>query len=619
LQKEKVLMKKIRTRVLLNSGVALLAAGILLSAGVEMAIAAPGSAPTVVTGSEVSALPTSAVVAGTVDPNGLATTWYVEYGLGSTYGSTSQAVSVGSGATNVAVTGTITGLAPATSYHFRIVATNTVGTSEGADAMVKTVATPVAPTVATGHVMSVLPSSAVVAGTVDPNGLATTWYVEYGLSLSYGSRTLAVSLGSGTTDLDVSGTLTGLAPATSYYYRVVATNTVGTTYGAQGTVKTSASLVLATVATGHVVSVLPGSAVVTATVDPNGSATTWFFEYGLVTSPVYSSRTEEKGIGSGFGDVVLTGTLSGLAPATSYRYRVVAKNAVGTTYGAEGIVDTSAAPAVITGAASQLTSTSATLNAAVDADGLTTSWYFEYGRTVSYGSKSPATNMAAGPNSTKVAVVISGLTPETTYHFRIVATSSAGTSVGADFVLTTGLSVTLNASTLEVVYGGSVELSGAVASGAAGVYVTIKHEQFNQGSFSTVYTVVSGSGGSWSYSATPKVRTTFEAVTSDGRSSPVVVSVSPRVSLSENGRVLWTRVVGAVSFGNHVLQLQRLTNGLWVTWKHVRLNGNGVTAFITLLPRGTMIRMAIGPFVPGVDQAAPGYLAGFSGSMWYRA
>ena len=55
----------------------------------------------------------------------------------------------------------------------------------------------VAPSVTTGAVSSVTASSAVVNGTVDPHGSATTWYVEYGLTTSYGTNTSAQSAGSG--------------------------------------------------------------------------------------------------------------------------------------------------------------------------------------------------------------------------------------------------------------------------------------------------------------------------------------------------------------------------------------------------------------------------------------
>jgi len=85
-----------------------------------------------------------------------------------------------------------------------------------------------------------------------------------------------------------------------------------------------------------------------------------------------------------------------------------------------------------------------------------------------------------------------------------------------------------------------------------------------------------------------------------------------------SGGLLTTGVIGEISFAGHVFQLQRLSGGLWVTWKHVLLNSNGRVTFATSLPRGrTRIRMAIAPFVLGIDQAAPGSLAGYSRSISY--
>src|SRR5881397_3805291 len=91
-----------------------------------------------------------------------------------------------------------------------------------------------APTAITGPVSSVGATSATVTGTVNPGGVATTWYVEYGTSTGYGSQTAPTSAGSGTADKAVSVSLTGLAQGTTYHYRVVATSTAGTSRGSDG-------------------------------------------------------------------------------------------------------------------------------------------------------------------------------------------------------------------------------------------------------------------------------------------------------------------------------------------------------------------------------------------------
>jgi hypothetical protein len=365
--------------------------------------------------------------------------------------------------------------------------------------------------------------------------------------------------------------------------------------------------------------VKPTSVTVSGAVNGHGTATSWYFQYGPATNPAYGSKTATLVLGAGKGDVSVVSVLSGLAAATSYHYRLVATNGTATTDGVDGVFNTSAAPAVITGAATLVTSSSATLKATVNPEALATTWYFQYGPTTKYGSKTSIKSLPAGPNPTTVTAAVSGLAPHATYHFRIVGSSSAGTSLGADLPVTTDLSVSLNPSIPAVVEGGFVALSGVVASGKGGKQVTIMSEAYGQSSYSGIAAVTTKSGGAWSYSAQPTVRTTYEVSANGGASSPIVVSVSPAVFLTVNhSGTLTTRVVGTPTFAGHVLQLQRLTRGLWVTWKHVLLDSTGRATFSTSLPGGrTLVRMAIGPFVPGINQAGPGYVAGYSRPATY--
>jgi hypothetical protein len=94
-----------------------------------------GSSPGVTTGAATSVGDAAATLNGTVDPNGSATTYRFEYGTTTAYGSQSPAVdaSAGSGASGVAVSTDLSGLSAATMYHYRLVATNVIGTSVGSD------------------------------------------------------------------------------------------------------------------------------------------------------------------------------------------------------------------------------------------------------------------------------------------------------------------------------------------------------------------------------------------------------------------------------------------------------------------------------------------------------
>jgi hypothetical protein len=84
-------------------------------------------------------------------------------------------------------------------------------------------------------------TTGVVNGAVNPAGqvTSTTWHFDYGRTTSYGSSTAGAGVGSGSTPEQVATTIAGLSPGTTYHYRVVATNSHGTTNGADQTFTTS--------------------------------------------------------------------------------------------------------------------------------------------------------------------------------------------------------------------------------------------------------------------------------------------------------------------------------------------------------------------------------------------
>jgi hypothetical protein len=93
-------------------------------------------------------------------------------------------------------------------------------------------------------------------------------------------------------------------------------------------------------------------------------------------------------------------------------------------------------PVVTTNAATNVATSSATLNGSLDPHGLTTNVFFQYGTTASYGS---ATSMQSQTGNTyrNITANINGLTSHTTYHFRMVATNAGGTRMGSDRTFTT--------------------------------------------------------------------------------------------------------------------------------------------------------------------------------------
>ena len=192
--------------------------------------------PSVATGQATVVAPTSATLTGTVNPNGHSTSWYIDYGPTASYGVRTSTSSAGSGTKSVAVTRSISNLKPNTTYHFRIVAVSSLGTTRGADG---TFATTGAQSAATGPVTLTTLSlySARVNGTLNPRGLDTTWWFEYGRTRGYGFRTAETSA-MGTTERRVSARLTGLSPGVRWHYRLVVRSTVATSVGADASFAT---------------------------------------------------------------------------------------------------------------------------------------------------------------------------------------------------------------------------------------------------------------------------------------------------------------------------------------------------------------------------------------------
>src|SRR5437016_6227711 len=96
-----------------------------------------------------------------------------------------------------------------------------------------------------------------------------------------------------------------------------------------------------------------------------------------------------------------------------------------------GPVHAASAPGAVTGAATNLSASSATLDGTVNPNGRATTWYFEYGASTSYGSNTPSQNAGSGTTPVNVSAPLSGLRTGVVYHFRLVATNSAGTGRGA--------------------------------------------------------------------------------------------------------------------------------------------------------------------------------------------
>ena len=176
-----------------------------------------------------------------------------------------------------------------------------------------------------------------------------------------------------------------------------------------------------------------------ATINPNAFETTYQFEYGTTTSYGTTVPLTAKEIGSGIEDVVVSEKVTGLKAETKYHYRITATNEKGTALGADQSFTTLAALGAESEPVTATESSKATLNGIVSPRGLKTTYQFEYGTTTSYGSKAPVTpaSIGAGTSPVEVSETISGLAPETTYHYRLVATDEEDAAYGKDRAFTT--------------------------------------------------------------------------------------------------------------------------------------------------------------------------------------
>lgn len=181
------------------------------------------------TGDATNVGATDATLNGTVeDADGA----YFEYGTSTEYGLKTADQPV----TDGPVTATVQGLTVDTTYHYRLVAKDGATTVEGAD---KTFQTAGPPAISNQRTADVGTDAATATASVNANGAATTYSIEWGTSNRYGSQTAAAPAGSAKIATTVTARITGLRPYTLYHWRTVATNAAGVTRGRDRTFRTA--------------------------------------------------------------------------------------------------------------------------------------------------------------------------------------------------------------------------------------------------------------------------------------------------------------------------------------------------------------------------------------------
>lgn len=177
-----------------------------------------------------------------------------------------------------------------------------------------------------------------------------------------------------------------------------------------------------------------------ATINPEGGETTYHFEY--VSDADYeasgyagASSTLVVSLAPGLENESVSAQITGLPPSAGYHYRIVATNAEGTSTSSDQTVET-LPPAVIDAEyATNVASTSVTLDADINPLGSSTEYRLEYGTSASYGHTLSG-NAGEGATSVVVGFHLQELVSGTTYHYRFMANNDLGIVVGVDHQFT---------------------------------------------------------------------------------------------------------------------------------------------------------------------------------------
>jgi hypothetical protein len=176
----------------------------------------------------------------------------------------------------------------------------------------------------------------------------------------------------------------------------------------------------------------PTTATLYGTVNPNGAATNYYFEYGPTTAYGATSQTESAGSGKKALNVHIG--VADLTPGT-YHYRIVATNDAGTATGADRTFTTAGYPPpdVTTGPATAVDTRSAVITGTVTPGAAVTTYGVEYGPSTAYGARTAWRSLAAGSSPLSVSIPLKNLAHGTVFHYRLVARhGSAVVAYGTD-------------------------------------------------------------------------------------------------------------------------------------------------------------------------------------------
>jgi hypothetical protein len=451
---------------------------------------------------------------------------------------TSKSHTTDGGVSAGAITGSLTGLLPGTTYHIRAYATNAYQTVYGADSTFTTIAS--APVVTTAKITDIGTIDATGGGTVLGSGGAAVTARGVCWSTSANPTTSNSYTSDGTGTGTFTSSLTGLTNGTTYHVRAYATNSIGTSYGGDSTFTTLASLSIPTVTTGTASSITGNSASSGGTVTADGGATVTAKGvcWSTSASPTISGSHTSDGTGLG----AFTSSLTGLNAETTYHIRAYATNSVGTAYGADSTFTTLA---IYYNKASSDISQLSSWGSAADGTGGAPANFTAAGRTFNLTNNGTlAANLKVGGSGSKLIVGVGTFT------------IPSGDTL---FIDTTSTLTVSSACTLAV-------------SGALNLYTSS-------------YPTLTGSlnvlsGGSYILSNPSTPNSVFGGTFQSG-SNIVILGGVPRIPATVGGNVVWNSA-GANTFingnttigGNLTVMNGRINNGSGGTGRSLTISGN---------------------------------------------
>ena len=249
---------------------------------------------------------------------------------------------------------------------------------------------------------------------------------------------------SGNSTTPVTAPLTGLLGGTTYHYRLSVTNAQGKSNGPDQAFTTVSAV--KDVVTLEPSNVTRTSATLRGSFDADGFETSYWFEWGpsccgdILPNKIPLPAPPGENVGTPVGTKEVTQNITGLTKSNSYRYRLVAKNALGETKGPLVFFSTVGnVKDVKTLPVDNISYETATFHGEFDPDGFSTEYWFEYTPQNGFGWEFKTPVGTAGPAAGRFEanVPVTGLSPGTGYYVQLVTKNELGTTTGFSEFFTT--------------------------------------------------------------------------------------------------------------------------------------------------------------------------------------